>query len=169
MCKKNAPSENYQHQLYLNLQNTRIQQSATHLQNCASDIGQRWFVNLSFISNAACVGDSTPTIANLVLGQRRICDQCPLCHQRQTLLHVLNNCSVLGYLAFEVIIPICWCNRICQWLSSLHCSGLFWTAALRTQFHPIVPMTPTKFLIDPSRRHMVWKNSFFASVVYISG
>ena len=48
---------------------------------------------LSIVLNA--VSDTLPSNANLVLWSKRSCDKCPLCHQRQTLLHVLNNCPVL--------------------------------------------------------------------------
>ena len=95
---KSRLKEEHQKQLLARTKNLHVQGSIFRLENCSSDVWANVVSclpghQLSFVLNA--VSDTLPSNANLVLWSKRSCDKCPLCHQRQTLLHVLNNCSVL--------------------------------------------------------------------------
>ena len=48
---------------------------------------------VQFVLNAAV--DILPHDANLQLWRKKECDTCPLCGERQTLIHVLNCCRVV--------------------------------------------------------------------------
>ena len=48
---------------------------------------------IQFVLNAAV--DILPHDANLQLWRKKECDTCPLCGERQTLIHVLNCCRVV--------------------------------------------------------------------------
>ena len=95
--KKQLNSE-FQHQLLEKIQSRKVQGFTSRLTDTSPDIWSAVMYKLpseqfSFALNA--VSETLPTNANLLLWRKRDCDKCPLCSQRQTLLHVLNNCTVL--------------------------------------------------------------------------
>ena len=95
---KNRLDKNFQQHLLETLQSRKVQGATSRIDNSAPDLWSKVVYSLtsehfSFILNA--VSESLPTNANLLLWKKRTNDGCPLCHKRQTLLHVLNNCSVL--------------------------------------------------------------------------
>ena len=95
--KKQLNSE-FQHQLLEKLQSRKVQGFTSRLTDTSPDMWSAVMYKLpseqfSFALNA--VSETLPTNANLLLWRKRDCDKCPLCSQRQTLLHVLNNCPVL--------------------------------------------------------------------------
>ena len=95
---KSRLKEEHQEQLLARTKNLHVQGSIFRLENCSSDVWANVVSclpghQLSFVLNA--ISDTLPSNTNLVLWSKRSCDKCLLCHQRQTLFRVLNNCSVL--------------------------------------------------------------------------
>ena len=71
-----------------------------HMSRCSSPDGAKIWAkalesakdeHLKFVLNSAV--DTLPHNANLALWRKRVGDSCPLCGERQTLIHVLNSCK----------------------------------------------------------------------------
>lgn len=95
---KQRLDSSFQQHLLETLQSRKVQGAISRLQNSAPELWSKVIFSLpseqfSFALNSA--SETLPCNSNLLLWKRRDCDKCPLCFQRQTLLHVLNNCSVL--------------------------------------------------------------------------